>query len=140
MNEVLNLGKWISLKNKYKIGELVKWTIEGKTTFGCFINIGEEFPGLLQIVSIKDLNYDKFLKNKIYNVGEKIKCYVLGFRDYNFQIELSEFSSSKLKKEYWDNIHNNRKIEIVDGDLKKLKLWEDSQKNNKSSDDSKNKL
>ncbi len=67
---------WDELKKKYPEGTRVKGSIKNITDFGIFINIGEEFDGL---VKIGDISWDAKEKEPLkgYNIGQNIEAVVL---------------------------------------------------------------
>lgn len=86
---------WIQFKAKYSIGQKVSGKIAYKAQFGVFLDIGEEFLCLLEIISINDLNYELYESGKVYKVGELVEGTVVGFTDNNRQMRITQKNWNK---------------------------------------------
>jgi len=108
---------WDQLKSKYPQGTRVKGTIKSVTDFGLFVNIGEEFDGL---VKIGDLNWDNKEKEpmKGYNVGQSIDAVVLEVDVNRQRISLG---IKQLSDDPWKDISTRYpQGRIVEGKITKI--------------------
>ena len=73
--------------SKYKVGEIIKGKITGITTYGIFLNLDEDFTGLVHISEVSE----KFVKDlpKQFNVGDIINVKVIAEDDDAKQVKLS---------------------------------------------------
>ncbi len=94
---------WEELLEKYSIGDKVEGIIDAKPTFGAFVDIGDKFPAQLEIIDIINLDYDDYLSNKVYNIGDKVAGYIIGFSKHNYQIRISEYTLEELTERH-DNL------------------------------------
>lgn len=81
---------WKNFKNRYKVGQTVSGKIVHKAPFGVFIDIGEDFPCLLEIIEIENLNYDQYTSEKIFRLGEKVEGKVGDFTEENKQMRITQ--------------------------------------------------
>lgn len=79
---------WKGFKEKYVIGDKVEGTIIHKMPFGVFIDIGEKFLVLLEIIVMEGLYYDLYRAEKQFNVGESVQGSVAGFTEGNRQMRI----------------------------------------------------
>ena len=80
---------WDRLIEKYKIGDKIKGVIFIKAPFGMFVDIGEIKPALLETIHIKDLDYEGYLNNKCYLLGNEIVAKLIHIEKESRQIRLS---------------------------------------------------
>ena len=92
MNE---LNEWNKFKQKYPVGIEVEGKIIKKMPFGVFLDIGEKFLALLEIIEMVDLNYDHFQSNQQFNVGDKVQGTVGDYTDYNKQMRITQKKRNK---------------------------------------------
>ena len=63
------------------------------------MNIGKEFPALLRISDMKNVNpktyHDDYMNDKIYNLGENLKVYFLNMSD-----DVKDFIVTEYTKEH----------------------------------------
>lgn len=103
---------WDDLKNKYPEGTRVKGSIKNITDFGIFVNIGEEFDGLIKI---GDISWDQKEKEPLkgYAVGQNIEAVVI---DVDVLRQRLSLGVKQLSEDPWKDINkrypNGR---IVDG-------------------------
>lgn len=108
---------WDELKNKYPQGTRVKGTIKNLTDFGMFVNIGEEFDGL---VKMGDLTWDAKDKEplKAYNLGQTIEAVVL---DVDVNRQRLSLGIKQLSEDPWNNIAGRYpQGRLVDGKITKV--------------------
>lgn len=60
-----------------------------------FLDIGEDFMCLLEIIEIKDLDYDLYMADKIMKIGEIVEGKVGGFTDQNMQMRITQKNRPK---------------------------------------------
>ncbi len=72
---------------EYKDGEIIKGQITGITEYGLFLNLDNDYTGLVHISEVSE----KFVKNleKKYNIGDIINVKVIGIDEEKKQIKLS---------------------------------------------------
>ena len=75
MSDAEKLQEWNRIKEKYKRSDKVHGIIIHKAPFGLFIDIKEKFPALLEIIQMRDLDYEKYKKDQIHRIGEEISAY-----------------------------------------------------------------
>lgn len=73
--------------NDYKIGSIIKCEVSGIETYGIFVNVDENYKGLIHISEVSN----SFVKdiNNFVSIGEKIYCQILDIDDKNKQLKLS---------------------------------------------------
>ena len=74
---------WEAFQQQYPVGTEVEGKITHKRPFGVFIDIGEPFIVLLEIPSMKDLDYPQYLDHQQFNVGETVRGTVTDFTSGN---------------------------------------------------------
>ncbi|HAA14411.1 MAG TPA: hypothetical protein DCE41_23110 [Cytophagales bacterium] len=82
--------EWEKFKNKYPLDTTVTGKIVHKAPFGVFLDIGEQFLALLEIIAIKDLDYRLYTEDKIFKIEEEVSGYVVGFRQENQQLAIAQ--------------------------------------------------
>ena len=85
-----DINEWHKFKQKYPIGIEVEEKIIKKMPFGVFVDIGEKFLTLLEIIEMVGLNYDHYQSNQQFNVGDRVKGTVGGFTDNNKQMRMTQ--------------------------------------------------
>ena len=95
----LTENPWNSVKEKYKIGEILERPIVEVFEFGLLVELEKDIEGLLHI---SDLSYRKIsnLNNK-YKIGDKIKFKISRFNDEKNRISLS---AKALIDDIWNSI------------------------------------
>ena len=86
--EILN--EWLTLAKKYKSGDIVKGKVFIRAPFGVFLDINESFPALLEIIAMEELDYQMYLQNKCFKLGEEVEARFAGMLDKPGQIRLSQ--------------------------------------------------
>lgn len=84
---------WNKIKNELQEYESFTGTIFVKAPFGVFLDIGKEFPALLELPGMKNLvigKYSDYTNDKIYNLGEKLEVYFIGMHDKPDKIYVTE--------------------------------------------------
>ena len=81
---------WINFKNKFSIGQSVSGKIIHKAPYGVFLDIGEDFLCLLEIIEINDLNYELYTADQIFKAGEIVEGKVGDFTDSNKQMRITQ--------------------------------------------------
>ena len=82
-------SNWDSLKKRLHVGGSVKGVVTHRFSFGVFLDIGEQFPGLLEITHMTFPN-DKIIATKdLPNIGDKLSnLTIIGFRERDRQVYL----------------------------------------------------
>ncbi|WP_375562521.1 hypothetical protein ACE193_08240 [Bernardetia sp. OM2101] len=89
---------WDKIKNELQEYDSFTGTIFVKAPFGVFLDIGKEFPALLRVVAMKNLNgrnYPNYMNDEICNLGAKIKVYFVGMSD-----DVKDFIVTEYTKEH----------------------------------------
>ena len=104
----LTENPWNSVKEKYRIGEILERPIIEIFEFGLLVELEKDIEGLLHI---SDLSYRKIsnLNNK-YKVGDRIKFKISRFNDEKNRISLS---AKALIDDIWNNIDEIYSLEDV---------------------------
>ncbi|MFH1223421.1 MAG: 30S ribosomal protein S1 [Pseudomonadota bacterium] len=91
---------WDELKNKYPYGTRVKGTIKSITDFGLFVNIGEEFDGLVRIA---DITWDAKaqISSKDFKKGAAIDVVVI---DVDVEKQRLSLGIKQLTDDPWKTI------------------------------------
>ena len=73
--------------SNYKEGEIIKGQITGITSYGIFLNLEDDYTGLVHISEVSD----KFVKDlpKQFNIGDLINVKVISVDEENKQVKLS---------------------------------------------------
>ena len=95
----LSENPWNSVKEKYKIGEILERNIIEIFEFGLLVELEKNIEGLLHI---SDLSYRRISNlNSKYKLGDKIKFKIIKFNDEKNRISLS---SKALIDDVWNKI------------------------------------
>lgn len=79
---------WLTVKDKYQIGQIITGKVLTIKPFGLFVDIGEKsVRGFIRVVDITDK--DKIYNPKEFNIEDDVEGIILGFTDYNYQVLLS---------------------------------------------------
>ncbi len=93
---------WDKIKNELQEYDSFTGTIFVKAPFGVFLDIGKEFPALLRITDIKNMNsktyHNDYMNDKIYNLREKLEVYFLGMSDDVKDFIVTDFTKKNWKK------------------------------------------
>ena len=84
------MKSWEDFKNKYSIGSKVTGKIVHKAPFGVFLDIGEPFHALLEIIVMKNLDYDLYKSDQQFKVGEVVEGEVTDFTESNKQMRIRQ--------------------------------------------------
>ncbi len=79
---------WAAIKKRLVVGQQVSGVVIARAPFGAWVDIGVGFPGLLEIICIKDLTPERYRIGDWCAVGSEVMAFVGGFRDDNCQIGL----------------------------------------------------
>lgn len=95
----LSENPWNSVKEKYKIGEILERKIIEIFEFGLLVELEKNIEGLLHI---SDLSYRRISNlNSKYKIGDKVKFKIIKFNDEKNRISLS---SKALIDDVWNKI------------------------------------
>ena len=89
LNKFKNKNEWNSLKERLHIGDIVNGVVVHRERFGVFVDLGEEFIGLLEIPSMiypEGAPRDTDVRPEI---GVKLELKILHFHDRARQIILT---------------------------------------------------
>lgn len=84
-----NENEWNSLKNRLPTGDIVNGVVVHRERFGVFVDLGEEFIGLLEIPSMiypEGAPRDTDVRPEI---GVILELKIIGFSDSNRQVMLA---------------------------------------------------
>ena len=81
-----NRREWDALKQRLPIGQIVTGTVIAKAPFGAWLDIGVGFPALLLIPHIEGLTPERYRADEWCPLGSRVKAFVGGFTNRNFQI------------------------------------------------------
>lgn len=87
---------WRSFKKKYKIGQSVSGKRIHKAQFGVFLDIGEDFLCLLEIIEMRDLNYNLYMAEEEMKIGDIVEGKVGEFTDNNRRMRITQ--KNRVKK------------------------------------------
>ncbi len=77
---------WDKIKSELKEYDSFIGTIFFKAHYGVFLDIGKEFPVLLRITDMKNMNsktyHNDYMNDKMYNLGEKLEVYFLNMHEH----------------------------------------------------------
>ena len=71
-------------------GKIIK-----KMPFGVFVDIGEKFLTLLEIIEMVGLNYGHYQSNQQFNIGDRVKGTVGDFTDNPKQMRITQKTRKK---------------------------------------------
>lgn len=71
----------------YKVGDIIKVNVTGVEKYGVFVNIDDDYNGLIHISEISD----SFVRdiNDYVKVGDTINCKILEINEETFQMKMS---------------------------------------------------
>ncbi len=71
----------------YKVGDIIKVNVTGIEKYGIFVNIDDDYNGLIHISEISD----SFVRdvNDYVKVGDTINCKILEINNETFQMKMS---------------------------------------------------
>lgn len=90
------MNEWVDFQLRYPIGKEIEGKIIKKMPFGVFIDIGEKFLVLLEIIEIEGLDYEKYTSDEQFNVGESVSGVVGGFTENNKQMRILQKSRDRI--------------------------------------------
>jgi small subunit ribosomal protein S1 len=108
---------WDELKSKYPVGTRVRGHIKNITDFGMFVNIGEEYDGL---VRTSDITWDTKEKNpmKDYKNGQSIEAVVL---DISVERQRVSLGMKQLSEDPWNLIPQRYPVgRLIEGHVVKV--------------------
>ena len=88
---------------KYKIGDIVDGKITGIQNYGIFVNINNEYNGLIHISQVSNsfvknkndyVKVNDVIKVKIINIDDKNKRLKLSIKDLNYKNDSIKFEDS----------------------------------------------
>ena len=94
---------YVRKMKKYKIGDIVDGKITGIQNYGIFVNINNEYNGLIHISQVsnsfvKNINdyvkVNDVIKVKIINIDDKNKRLKLSIKDLNYKNDSIKFEDS----------------------------------------------
>jgi hypothetical protein len=91
---------WDKIKSESTEYDFFIGTIFIKAPFGVFLDIGKEFPALLETPSMKNVtfeNYSDYTNDKIYNLREKLEVYFLGIHGKPDKLVVTEFTKAHIE-------------------------------------------
>lgn len=81
---------WDVLKSELKPGTLLTGKIFYKAPYGVHLDVGLSFPAILRIVHMIDLNYDEYLNDCTYKLGQEIELTYVWMGDSPDKIDVCE--------------------------------------------------
>jgi len=105
----------------YEIGQIIKGTVTGIEKYGIFLNINNNYTGLVHISEVSD----KYVKNieDYVKLNESIKAEIIGIDVKNKQLKLS---IKNVKNYRYTRKNNNGIVETAKGFdtiKEKLPIW-----------------
>lgn len=102
----LSPNPWLSIREKYTVGDRKSGTIKEILEFGLVINLDDsEDEGFMHI---SDISHRKFFKlDKSYKVGDKVDFIISNINDEKERISLS---AKELLDEVWENIDKHIQV------------------------------
>ncbi len=91
------MKSWEEFKNNYAIGSKVTGEIVYKAPFGVFLDIGEPFYVLLEIIVMDNLDYKLYKSDKQFKIGEIVGGEVVDFTENNKQMRIKQKNVSQRK-------------------------------------------
>ena len=88
--------RWNVLQKRLPVGQVLEATVSRCEEFGAMIDIGQDFPGFIDVVD---------LPAPRPGVGESIRVKVVQFADWNHQVRLSPVSDEPASTTRSSNIH-----------------------------------
>jgi len=91
---------WLTIEERYPIGEVVKGKIKSITPFGVFVEIEEDIEGLIHI---SDISWTKriYHPKEVFKKGEEVEVKVLSIDKTLHRIALGV---KQLTKDPWENL------------------------------------
>ena len=81
---------WDEAKQRLPVGTSVTGRVVARYPFGAFLDIGLGFPALLEIIEIEGLTPEAYRAGGWCPKGSEVTARVMGFRDRNHQIHVSQ--------------------------------------------------
>jgi hypothetical protein len=81
---------WDALKQRLKVGQLVRGTIVANAPFGAWLDIGVGFPALLLIPDIEGITAERYRLGQWCPVGCEISAEVVRFNDSACTLRVSQ--------------------------------------------------
>lgn len=89
-NDQEKLKLWMQLKDRFNTGDSLRGVIYYKAHYGVWLDVDLEFPALLRIPDMIDLDYQKYLGNDCYVLGEEVTLSYIGMNEVPDKILVSE--------------------------------------------------
>ena len=78
-------AEWVAIKQKLPIGSEVSGRVVAAAAFGVWMDIGVQFPALLEVPQLDDFWHDRYPPE-----GEMLAAKVLDFRESGRQVYLTQ--------------------------------------------------
>ena len=103
--------------DKYKVGMVVEGRVSAVTSFGVFVNFGEEGENMEGLIHISELAWQRIdSPESLYKVGDKIKAEIVNLD--NNKIFLS---AKKIQKDPWKEAVNKFQVgQMISGKVLKI--------------------
>lgn len=82
--------KWQALKQRLSIGDELEGKVVVKRPFGDFIDVGEGFPALLEIIVMQVPLKHQDNPSEYYPLGSTVQAQIVAFDDANRQIRVMQ--------------------------------------------------
>jgi hypothetical protein len=89
--------EWARRKACLVVGDEVTGTVIARVPFGVWIDIGVQFPALLEIIQIDGLTPEEYRSGQWCPIGSRVSASIVGFADKLPQIRLSQRSVPLLE-------------------------------------------
>ncbi|MGI6525335.1 MAG: 30S ribosomal protein S1 [Bdellovibrionota bacterium] len=102
----LSEDPWLSVDEKYLIGNKVQGKVVNTTDYGVFVELEEGIEGL---VHVSDMSWTKKVRNpsKVYSEGTELEAVVLGIDTEQQRINLG---LKQLTPNPWDSLHERHPV------------------------------
>ncbi len=84
---------WKEQTKNMERGDLVVGTVLAHTSFGLWVDLGLDFPALIESIHIIGMNAEMYAKDEFYPVGTKIEAMIRGPSIGGHQIRLEQIQN-----------------------------------------------
>ena len=97
-----------------KLGDIIEGEISGIVDFGAFVKFNKSLEGLVHISELAWKLIDD--PRKIFNVGQKVKCKIIGIDDSRISLSIKA-----LESDPWDKVNEKYQVgQKVSGEVTKI--------------------
>lgn len=85
------LALWLKIKGQLQVGDHLQGIIYYRAPYGVWLDVDLDYPALLRLPDMTTLDYQRYLNNDCYELGEKLPLSYVGMNENPDKILVSEW-------------------------------------------------